>query len=214
MDTIYILLLLTFLIFPLIAFVIAINFRVKNLYESFKVVGAIFLIHNIFFSFGFSLRGDYPDYIIFSAEYFFFCFIIFSLYKTRSIYIKILNVLTTVFIAFGFIIGCFGIFLFLFITQDYQTDMTFNFKTKDKNYETRRYSFGGATLDNTKYTFETYRVYKYFPFENKVDKTIFFDTESKVAIDEAGLKITIKTIDNKERIIFKDREGNEFSKLL
>jgi len=92
--------------------------------------------------------------------------------------------------------------------------MTFHFKTKDKTYETRRYSFGGATLDNTKYTFETYRVYKYFPFENKVDKTIFFDTESKVAIDEADLKIAIKTIDNKERIIFKDREGNEFSKLL
>jgi hypothetical protein len=214
MDTTYILLLLTFLIFPLVALVIAINFRVKNIYESFKIVGAIFLIHNIFFWFGFSLRGDYPDYFIFSAEYFFFCFIIFSLYKAGNIYIKILRVLATVFIAVGFIIGCVGIFLFLFVTQDHETDMTFHFKTNDKTYETRRYSFGGATLDNTKYTFETYGVYKYLPFESKVDKTIFFDTESKVAIDEAELKITIKRIDNKERIIFKDREGNEFSKLL
>src|SRR3989442_1439956 len=153
MDTTYILLLLTFLIFPLIALVVAINFRVKNLYESFKVIGAIFLIHNIFFLFGLSLKNDYPDYFIFSAEYFFFCFIIFSLYKTRNIYIKILRILATVFIAFGFIIGCFGIFLFLFVTQDYETDMTFHFTSNDKTYETRRYSFGGATLDNTKYTF-------------------------------------------------------------
>lgn len=214
MDITYNLLVLTFLIFPLIAVILAINFPVKNLYESFKVVGALFLIHNIFFLFGFSLRGDYPDYFIFSAEYLFFCFIIFSLYKTRNIFIKILRVLATVFISFGLIIGFFGILLFLFVTQDYETDMTFHFKTNDQTYETRRYSFGSATLDNTKYTFETYRVYKYLPFENKVDKTIFFDTKSKVAIYQTDLKIAIKTIDNKKKIIFKDREGHKFSKLL
>jgi len=212
MDTTYYLLLLTFLIFPLLALIIAINFRVNNLYKFIKIVAAVFLIHNIFFLFGFSLRGDYIDYLIFSAEYFFFCFIFFSLYKTRNIYIKVLRVLATVIIAFGVILGCLGIFLFLFITQDYETDMALHFKSNDKTYETRRYSFGGATLDNTKYTFETYRVYEYLPFEYKVDKTIFFDTQSKVAIWEAGLKIAIETIDSKERIIFKDREGNEFSK--
>ena len=212
MDTTYYLLLQTFLIFPLLALVIAINFRPKKLFDSFKIAGAFFLIQNILFLFGFSLRDDYVDHFVFSLEYFFFCFIVFSLFKTSNIYIKIFRVFSTIIIVFGFIIGCFGIFLFPFVSQGYQTDMTFNFESNNKQYETRRYSFGGATLSNTRYTFETFRTFKYLPIEYKLDKTDFFDDRTSLNIDDPELKISIVENKNVQQIVFKSSNGKVFSK--
>jgi len=47
-----------------------------------------------------------------------------------------------------------------------------------------------------------------------VDETIFFDTDSKVAVYEDSLKIIIKTIGNKKQLLFVDEKGNGFSKMI
>ena len=214
MDIPYILFILTFLIFPIIAFVISINIRVDNFFKYFKIVGIIFLIHNIFFLFGFSLRGNYIDYFIFSFEYFFFSFVVFSIFKSKKIYFKIIGILGSIVIAFCFIIGFVGIFIFLFISQDFEIDEIFKFENNGKQYETRSHGFGGATLSNTRYTFETYRVFKYFPLEHKLDKTDFFDDRTNLNIGDQGLKISIIENKNNRKIIFQSSNGNIFSKPL
>lgn len=107
-----------------------------------------------------------------------------------------------------------GIFIFLFISQDFEIDKVFKFENNGKQYETRSHSFGGATLSDTRYTFETYRIFKYLPLEHKLDKTDFFDDKTDLNIGDLGLKISI--IENKKsrKIIFQSSNGNIFSKLL
>lgn len=75
--------------------------------------------------------------------------------------------------------------------MEYEADRIFHFESNNKNYETRRYSFGGATLSDTRYTFETYREFKYLPIEHKVDKTSFLDTKTYLDISEPQLKIKV-----------------------
>ncbi|MCX6352868.1 MAG: hypothetical protein NTX03_13570 [Bacteroidetes bacterium] len=111
------------------------------------------------------------------------------------------------------IIGVIGSILFLVISQDYESDKKFNFTDEGKSYETRRYSFGFATLDDTRYTFETYRTFKYLPFEILIDKTNFFDTKTKLNIG-GEIKIEVKENGNIETITFKSPNGNTFSKTL
>ncbi|HVX48939.1 MAG TPA: hypothetical protein VHB48_02240, partial [Chitinophagaceae bacterium] len=74
-------------------------------------------------------------------------------------FLKFVRVVGLIIIYIGALIGACGIFLFIFIAQDYEPDKYVRFSSEGTLYETRQYAFGGATLSNTRYTFETYRQY-------------------------------------------------------
>ena len=214
MEFSYYLSLLTLLGFPILALVIANNAKIDRLLKYKKSFIVFFLIHNLLFWLGLSLKGDYFDYLIFSVEYFIFCLIVFLLKGQTNLWTRLFRIVSIIGVVFFFIVGLVGVLLFIVISMDYETDKIFKFSSNDKSYETRRYAFGFATLSNTKYTFETYRTFSIFPIEYKIDKTDFFDTETNLRISEYQLKIEILRKNNKEQIRFISTNGNEYIKLL
>jgi hypothetical protein len=214
MDTTYYLLLLTFLAYPIVGLILSRFITLDKISNLIKPTILLFLIYNVFFAIGYSLKGDYADYIIFSIEYLAFCFATCLSFKIKNTYVKAFRVVGTIVISFGFIIGLIGIFMFIPISQDFESDKIFHFISNDKTYETRRYSFGFATLSDTRYTFKTFRVYKYLPFEKKIDKTNFFDTKTDLLIYEDALKISIIDSGDRKQIRFISTNGRTFSKFL
>ena len=214
MEFSYYLFLLTLLGFPILALVIANNAKIDRLLKYKKSFIAFFLIHNLLFWLGLSLKGDYFDYLIFSIEYFIFCLIVFLLKGQTNLLTRLFSIVSIIGVVFFFIVGLVGILLFIVISMDYETDKIFKFSSNDKSYETRRYAFGFATTSNTRYTFDTYRTFSIFPIEYKIDKTDFFDTETNLRISEHQLKIEILRKNNKEQIRFISTNGNEYIKLL
>jgi len=209
---IYYIFLVSFLGFPFLGIILSGYLKFNWSSKFIKLIIIFFVVHNLLFLFGYSLKGDYIDYTIFSIEYLFLCFLTFGEYKSRSNYFKIFKVVGIVSISLGIIIGTVGIFMFPAISQDYETDKTFHFISNDKIYETRRFSFGTVGSIDTRYTFETYRDFNYLPIENKVDKTDFFETKTDLDISEQGLKISILDSGIAEQIIFKSSNGKFFLK--
>ena len=214
MELTYYLFLLSFLGFPILALVIANNTKVDRLVKYKKLIIALFVIHNLLFWVGISLKGDYIDYFIFSIEYFVFCLIAFLLKGQTNLWTRLFRIVSLIGVSLLFVVGLVGILLFVIISMDYETDKIFRFTSKDKTYETRRYAFGFATTTDTRYTFETYRTFGIFPIEYKIDKTDFFDTKTNLRISEPQLKIEILSKNNKEQIHFISTNGNEFIKPL
>ena len=214
MELTYYLFLLSFLGFPIVALIIANNTKVERLFKFKKLIIALFVIHNLLFWVGLSLKGDYIDYFIFSFEYFVFCLIAFLLKGQTNLWTRLFRLVSLIGISLLFVFGLVGILLFIIISMDYETDKIFRFISKDKTYETRRYAFGFATTSDTRYTFETYRTFGIFPIEYKIDKTDFFDTKTNLRISESQLKIEILSKNNKEQIRFISTNGNQFIKPL
>ena len=214
MPAVYYIFLVSFLGYPVLAICISNFFEIRWRSKGVHLAVVFFGIHNVLFLAGYSLKGDYADYGIFSTEYFFFCLTIFDLLKSPNAHVKVIQVLGLIIISLGFLFGLVGIFFFIFLSMDYQADRIFLFKSTKKNYETRRYSFGGATFSDNRYTFETYREFDYLPVEHKIDKTSFLDTNTKLDISERQLKINVDDTSKRPQIVFKDSLGNTFVKFL
>jgi len=212
MNLSYRLFLLTFLVYPFIGLTLSRTIPRDRIPRLINGIITFFLIHNVLFALGFSLKGDNIDYLIFSTEYLFLCYFVFCL-KSKNLYAKTLKVIGMIGLGLGGLVGMVGILLFIVVSQDYDADKIFHFESSGNGYETRRYSYGFATLEDVCYTFDTYREYGYLPFEKKIDQTVFFDNKTNLNIDNA-LEIDIHTSNNKRRILFKDIDGNVFSKLL
>jgi hypothetical protein len=179
-----------------------------------KPILFFFIFHAICFFLGISLRGDYSDYCVFSLEYLVFCFIIFRLFKRGNLYARIVGVLGVTAIAFVFLLGVPGVLLFIVVSQDMEPDHVFRFTDNGEKYETRRFSFGFATLGNTRYSFDTYRIINYLPIEREIDQTDFFDTRTKLNIGEKQLQIHVQQDKDSNKIVFSSTNGNSFSKSL
>jgi hypothetical protein len=210
MNPTYIIYLLTFLVFPFLGFNLSKYFDIDRSKKYIKWMGLIFTIHNFLFFFGFSINGDYPDYFIFSLEYLFLSFAISILYKSTNVYSKIFRIIGTVVLVVGFLQGLIGIFLFIVFSQNYETDKIYNFKSNGKDYQTRRYSYGFATLDDTKYTFETYRKYNYLPFEKLINKTVLYGTKSDLDFEGDNFSVKIKDNSKKQILEFSSTNGKKY----
>ncbi|MDE3182353.1 MAG: hypothetical protein KGM16_02940 [Bacteroidota bacterium] len=116
--------------------------------------------------------------------------------------------------SFGILFVSLGILFFMLASPSFEADQIIHFKSGNHMYETRRYSLGGATLPDTKYTFETYREFKYLPIEHEIDKTEFYD--SKIDLDFLDPQFKIDVIKNAEveKIIFSSEDGKEFEKTI
>lgn len=136
------------------------------------------------------------------------------IHKEKTSKIRIVGIIGTVVMMLCFIIGVIGILMFIVISQDYDADRKFTFEFNRESYETRRYSFGFATLDDTRYSFETYRTYSFILLERKIDTTWFFDTKTNLLIGEPGLLININKKNGRKYIIFKSTNGYSFSKAI
>ena len=208
----YILFLLTFLCYPILAVKITRRYGRHKVFSIIKIAALFFIIHNLLFLIGFSLKGDYIDYCIFSLEYFTFCVGLSAISRKKQTFVEIVRICAIGAMWLVFTVGIPGIFLFPVISQDYVTDKIFYFTNDNGKCETRRYSFGTIGSENTRYNFETYREYNYLPFEKKIDKTIFFDEQTNLNIGEDSLNISIQQTNNKRWLVFASTNGHKFAK--
>ncbi|PZR22803.1 MAG: hypothetical protein DI539_04750 [Flavobacterium psychrophilum] len=207
---VYILLLITFIVFPVAAIEIAKLKAVKVSNKILFAVGGFFLLHNFFFFIGISVIGDYIDCIIFALEYFFAFFMLGLMNTKKNIFLRGVGKFGTSAMVLSIIIGFFGIILFIVIAQDYESDRIYRYKCAGKTYQTRRYSLGFATSDYMRYSYDTYRTFAYAPLEYTIDTTSFLDGKTKLYPNSGNFKITFTP----NRILFSDEEGVKLTKKL
>jgi hypothetical protein len=209
----YCLYLITFLGWPILITAISKHFDLSKNKIRAKYVALIFLIHNALFVSGYSLKGDYIDYLFFSVEYLFFCFVIATYTQPKKVLVKISRIIGIFIICIGCIQGIIGVILFIPASQNFETDKKYTFQQDGDSYETRRYSFGAATLTDTRHTFETYRT-TIFLFEKKIDETDFFALSSNLNFNDAAFSIGILKSEGREQLQFSSSNGNIFNKAI
>lgn len=207
MPIVYFIYLLTFLVYPVIGLVIG----SKIVFEDCKVLivwlAGFFSLHNMLFFSGYSMSGDYPDYLIFSFEYLLFCTVVSSLlYSDRNAYTVVLRSVGAAAIVLGFVQGLIGVFLFIVIAQDYEADKVYSFTSEEANYQTRRYCFSFATLDDTRYTFETYKKYKSIPIERLINHTNLSELNSPLDLNDKNFTVAIKRQGTQQVLEFKSSQ--------
>lgn len=101
--------------------------------------------------------------------------------------------------------------MFIVISQDYETGRIYNFNSNSKEYQTRRYCFGFTTLEDTRYTFETYREYGYLPFEKLINKTDLFELKSDLDFRENNFIVNIKDSADKKILEFSSANGKKYT---
>jgi len=210
----YYLFIVTFILFPIIGYFISKHIKKIFLNRYLKVLFSIFIIHNSLFYFGLSLKGDYIDYSVFSLEFLFLSITTFTFYNKTTSFSRFISSIGIISMIIGTFIGFIGIWFFIVISMDYETDKIITFSSNEKEYVTRRYSFGFATTSDTRTTFETYRVFDIFTLEYKIDETDFFGSTSKINSSDENLKIQILKSNEIESIEFISTDGNKFSKQL
>lgn len=173
-----------------------------------------FVVHNLFYAFGFSIKGDYADYIIFSIEYFTFCLLLLSAPKNKYFLIRALRAITLTLILFVTFFCCLFFWILPAISNDYEADKIFYFESQGKNYETERFSFGTIGSIGIRYVFVTYREYCYLPFEKEINTTDFLDTETNLNVSEDSLQISIQHVNKRRQIIFTSTDGHSISKFI
>lgn len=192
---VYCLYLVTFLLFPILAYLAAERFDFKKHGKLWKIATIFFLFYNLLLLLGVSFSGDYLDYSVCSLEYFYFALTTFLFFRIRTFGAKAIRIFGSILLGIGFVQGVFGILLFLVIAQDYEADEVFE---SHPNHETRRYKFGFATLENTKYTFESYT--KFGPMEYRIDVTTFMSSKTKLNFSDEKLKVRLN--ENTSEITF------------
>lgn len=203
MSFTYILYLISFLFYPVFLLILSFYFDIKKIKGCLKWIVLFFAIHNLLYYLGFSIKGDYADYVIFSLEYAFLVVLIIMFAKTKKIWLKVFQIIGLAVVISGFIQAIPGIFLFIVISQDFEKDKVYNFENDEKMYQTRRYSFGFATLDDITYDYYTYRQFKYMPFEKLLNKSHFSRIKDSMNFEDERFSIDIETKSNKRAIIFK-----------
>jgi hypothetical protein len=210
----YYLFIVTFITFPIFGFFISKHIKKIFLNRYLKVLFSIFIIHNSLFYFGLSIKGDYFDYSVFSLEYLFLSITTFTFYNKTTLFSRFISSIGIISMIIGTLIGFIGIWLFIVISMDYETDKIITFSSNEKEYVTRRYSFGFATTSDTRTTFETYRIFDIFPLEYKIDETDFFGSSSKINSSDENLKIQVQKQNKIDYIEFSSSDGGKFSKKL
>ncbi len=119
MNAAYYILLFSTLILPLVGLFASRTAYIPIVSRISKPVLLFLLLHNVYFFFGYSMKGDLIDYYVFSSEYLIFCIVIFRLAMSRRLYMKVLGALGATLIAIIFLIGLPGTLLFIVVSQDF-----------------------------------------------------------------------------------------------
>jgi hypothetical protein len=130
----------------------------------------------------------------------------------KNIYAKILSVLMYTAWVAGIIVALPSFFLFAIVDMENESDKNFMFISNEKTYETRRFSYGFATLEFERYTFKTYREFKYLPFEKFIDESTFFAPGKAFDGVEGNLKLSIKETVGIQTLMFQALGKGHFEK--
>ena len=201
---------------PILAYLLCRYVEPKRLLKPLTVIALIGLLHNVFYVYGLSLRGDLADYFVFAIEYFAFCCLVFAAFRLRrkADYTMILAALGLIPIACGVCASVPGSLLFLIMVQDSICDRTLRVASAGGTYETRRYTFGGATLSTTRFNFETYQILVLPAFERLIDDTTLFDNKTPLRLDSSLLTVTLRHSNSGIQLSFRDERGTTFEKPL
>lgn len=206
--------LFSLIILPLVGLMLFRNATIANYLRVIIWLILFFITHNILFFCGYSLRGDDIDYVIFSLEYPVVLLTIILAVKIRTnIYTKILKKAGLIIMVLGMFWGIVSAISIISSDMEYVSDQQYHFTANNKTYEVRRYSFGFATLINTRYTFETYQTFKYLSIEHLLDRTVLFDDKVKFNIND-DLKFDVRSKKGMDTLVFKSREVDVFKKKL
>lgn len=195
---VYKLYIITFLLFPLIGYIIA-HYIKPLVSKPFMVgLGIVFIIHNVLFLLGYSIVGDYPDYILFSIEYLFLSTAVFLMCKIKKPITIALGSFGRIIILFGLLQGLIGVVLFPVIAQDFETDKIYNVFSNEDDYQIRRYTFGFATLADTRFTYEVYRSNPDLLIEEYIDCINIYQSKTEVNFEYIDIDIQNKESNNKK----------------
>lgn len=131
-----------------------------------------FIVYDLLFVSGISIKGDNADYTIMGVQYAFLAILLSLLYGSDRwsiiiLWFAMILVKTLVFVYW----------LALLISQMLFTRYTaheiIEFEIDGKMYETRTYLYKVMGSYNQNYRIETYRQWKYLPFEKKVNEDLF-----------------------------------------
>ncbi|KOY86326.1 hypothetical protein AD998_09375 [bacterium 336/3] len=199
---IYILYIFTFILAPVIS-----NLIIENvIFQSYKkyLIGfsIFFFIHNLFWSFGYSIQGNFPDYIIFSLEYFSVCLWLLLGFRVKKSYIKVLSILGFIPVGLTLILASFFLIWFPPITQDYIPYQNYSFGYQDNHYQTRVFVYGFVTFVDTKYTFQTYQVFENVPIEYHLDTTLLSSIKNSFVYALKDFNVRITEYQGQKQLIF------------
>ncbi len=159
---------------------------------------------------GCSLRGDHIDYSILGVSYLWLCLLLFSSNVYKSLILNVIRVVGYLLIGLMAVFSLITFPFSIYASQDFESDIKFHFTDLEKNkYEVRRYTYGGAMNSNTRYTFETYRLWG--PLEKRIDVTDFFDDKTTLEVmDTMTFSISFST--NCYHLTFLDKHGKNYVK--
>lgn len=210
MVFVYYLYLLTFLFFPILAIILLRNRWIRTSKTIYIVLLGCFSLYTIFYSFGYSLKGDYPDFIAFSLAYLLFCLLIFRCYGKKGKLVAIVRTVGALCIVIGFVQALFGIVLFAKISNSFQADKIYSMTNDKQRYETRRYTFGFATLKDVHYNFSTYKMHAFLPIEKQVNQTAFSLKKSPINLESKAFNITMFQESSTVYLVFESDNNASF----
>jgi hypothetical protein len=199
---IYILYIFTFILAPIISNLIVENFTFQH-YKKYLVGFSLFcLIHNLFFALGYSIQGNYPDYIIFALEYFSFCLWLLLGFRFKILFIKVLSILGLVPIGLILVIASLFLIWLPLITQDYISHQNYSFKYQNNDYQTRVFVYSSVSSMDTKYTFQTYQIFENLFLEHHLDTTLLSNIKNSFIYASKVFNVRITEYQGQKQLIF------------
>lgn len=189
----FILYLTTFLAYPILALTLSGYIDFSKYKKTLKIISSLFILHNLMFYLGYSLRGDYEDYVVFSLEYLLFCIFLIAYFKSENSLMRVFRLLGIFIVLLGYVQLLFSFFLIPIFSQDFEADRIYNFEQNEKTYQSRRYSFGFATLNDITYTYKTYRIFQYLPFEKHINTSVFSSLEDDLEFKDPDFYIELSS---------------------
>ncbi|WP_126973252.1 hypothetical protein [Gynurincola endophyticus] len=131
-----------------------------------------FIVYDLLYIFGISIKGDHADYTIMGVQYAFVAILLSLFYGSEKwsmifLWFSMILVKTLVFVYWLILLTAQIVF------TKYTANEIIEFETEGKRYETRTYLYKVIGSNNQNYRLETYRTFKYLPFEKKVHEDIF-----------------------------------------
>ena len=211
MSFTYYLLVTTFLLVPIVGFLCATEVLPSALGIVLKYSLGFFLLYDVACYFSYSIKGTYPDYIIFSLQYLWFCTLVCAI-KWHGLWNKLLKVAGCSLIGLGYIIGVLSIGFFMLFADAMESDRQY-YAAKDKDeYEIRGLPGKGFDAIYDSYNFNVYRkmgILEYYTgtFRLTSDDQTPFDFEN-------GLQFNIVDDSNVRHLVMKDKNGRQHTEQL
>ena len=160
-----------FLVFPIGGVILSNIVYLPRVAKYVPYAIVFFALHNACYYFGYSIRGDYFDYITLSLEPPFLTLVLILWRDIRiTWFTKLLSVVGYLLAAICVVIGVFWIFTFSLASASLVCNQKSTYNNAGESFEIRRYTLGDIVDSDRSYRFETYRTFKYLPLEQFISE--------------------------------------------